>query len=265
MADKSHTPEILRLTELLDKTPESRLFVPLAETYLASEQVDEAIQVLSEGIKFHPMFVAARVMLGKVYLEKGAIAEAKEQFEQVIEVAPYNIPSLKGLAAVFRNEGRQDEVKTLYTKILEIDPTDRAAIAFFEGAEDQAVDDNTAASGVESHDQQEPVFNSAEENKSAVEVHPDAVADAGQEEPHLTQTMAALYISQGLVQEAVEIYEKLLKQNPDDQASQLGLEAALQSLHGNEAEKEDQKTLSVEKKIERLQAWLETIQKNKRQ
>ncbi|MDC4226532.1 MAG: hypothetical protein MPW15_20355 [Candidatus Manganitrophus sp.] len=77
MSDKTISPEIVKLMDKMAQNPTSRLFVPLAEEYLKCDMVDEAIIVLVEGIKNHPSYVAARVMLGKIYLQKNQIPEAQ--------------------------------------------------------------------------------------------------------------------------------------------------------------------------------------------
>ncbi|MFQ5587329.1 MAG: tetratricopeptide repeat protein [Nitrospiria bacterium] len=255
MTDKSRSPEILRLTQSLEKNPESRLFVPLAEAYLQSEMPEEAVTVLSDGIQHHPMFVAARVMLGKIQHEKGALPEAKTQFEHVIGIAPSNIPSLKGLADISRKEGRKNEARDFYQRILEIDPTDKTAHTLLNELDAKESTGNTV------EDLPKLPEDSVAPEVTKQETTPSS--HAAEEEPHLTQTMASLYMTQGHFREAADIYENLLKQYPADPAIQEGLKTARQALHDTSAPEVPQ-PLSVEEKIERLQAWLETIQKHKR-
>ena len=71
------SPEIGKLTEKLQKDPSSKLFFPLAEEYIKCNMLEEAIIVLTDGLKTHPGFHAARVSLGKVYLQKGRAGEAR--------------------------------------------------------------------------------------------------------------------------------------------------------------------------------------------
>jgi tetratricopeptide (TPR) repeat protein len=125
MADKEFSPEIIKLMDKIAKNPTSRLFVPLAEEYLKSDMPDEAILVLVDGIKNHPTYVAARVMLGKIYLQKKQIAEAKKEFEQVIEVNPENILAGKKLTAIYQSEREIQKAFDLCKKILMIDPSDK--------------------------------------------------------------------------------------------------------------------------------------------
>lgn len=125
MADKALSPEIIKLMDKIAKNPTSRLFVPLAEEYLKSDMSDEAILVLAEGIKNHPTYVAARVMLGKIYLQKKQIAEAKNEFERVIEISPENILASKKLAVIYQGEGEVQRALDICKRILMVDPSDK--------------------------------------------------------------------------------------------------------------------------------------------
>lgn len=127
MSDKTISPEIVKLMDKITQNPTSRLFVPLAEEYLKCEMVDEAIIVLVEGIKNHPSYVAARVMLGKIYLQKSQIPEAQGEFEQVIAINPDNILAHKKLAMIYQGQGQLQRALEACKKVLIIDPSDKEA------------------------------------------------------------------------------------------------------------------------------------------
>ena len=69
--------DIEKLKERVDKDPNSKLFVPLAEEYKKEGMIEEAISVLLNGIERQPGYMSARVSLGKIYLEKGMMKEAR--------------------------------------------------------------------------------------------------------------------------------------------------------------------------------------------
>jgi len=127
MSDKIVSPEIVKLMDKMTQNPTSRLFVPLAEEYLKCQMVDEAVIVLVEGIKNHPTYVAARVMLGKIYLQKNQIPEAQAEFEQVIAINPENILAHKKLAMVYQGQGQTQKALEACKKVLMIDPSDKEA------------------------------------------------------------------------------------------------------------------------------------------
>lgn len=127
MSDKTISPEIIKLMDKMAQNPTSRLFVPLAEEYLKCEMIDEAVIVLVEGIKNHPSYVAARVMLGKIYLQKNQIPEAQTEFEQVIGINPDNILAHKKLAMIYQGQGKLQQALESCKKVLMIDPSDKEA------------------------------------------------------------------------------------------------------------------------------------------
>ena len=78
------TSEIAKLTERISKEPKSKLFVPLAEEYKKTGDIEMAIFVLLEGLKINPGYVTARSVLGKLLLEKGDLAGSQKEFEEVV-------------------------------------------------------------------------------------------------------------------------------------------------------------------------------------
>jgi len=118
------SPEIAKLSEKLQKDPSSKLFFPLAEEYIKCNMLEEAIMVLTEGLKIHPGFHAARVSLGKVYLQKGRVSEAKTEFEKVAVQNPDNLMAQKKLAFIYRDEGSVEKAQQICKTILLANPKD---------------------------------------------------------------------------------------------------------------------------------------------
>lgn len=105
------SPEIEKLTEKLSKDPKSKLFVPLAEEYLKIGMLDEAVMVLTEGLKHHPGFLTARVALGKIYLQREQPAEARTEFEAVLAANPDNLLAQRRLAQLYLNAGEAERAR----------------------------------------------------------------------------------------------------------------------------------------------------------
>lgn len=118
------SPEIIKLTEKMAKDPASTLFFPLAEEYRKCDMLDEAIILLTDGLKNHPNFLSARVSLGKIYLQKGLTPEAKSEFEKVIQSAPDNILAQKKLAMIYRDEGDREKAIESCGRLLLLNPND---------------------------------------------------------------------------------------------------------------------------------------------
>jgi tetratricopeptide (TPR) repeat protein len=119
--------EIERLKEKVDKDPNSKLFVPLAEEYKKAGMLDEAIGALMKGLERLPSYMSARVSLGKIYLEKGLLSEAGAEFEKVVNAIPDNLYAHKKLAEIYRALSEREKAVEEFRKVLKLNPTDEDA------------------------------------------------------------------------------------------------------------------------------------------
>lgn len=121
--------EIEEYTKKLLQSPESLVFVPLAETYRKNGLWDEAIEVCQQGLQFHPTYLSARVCLGRSYMEKKLYAEAQQEFKKVIELEPNNIMARGFLANIYMLQNQYTEAMQECEIVLAINP-DHVAIQF---------------------------------------------------------------------------------------------------------------------------------------
>jgi tetratricopeptide (TPR) repeat protein len=116
--------EIERLKERVDKDPNSKLFVPLAEEYKKIGMLDEAIETLSEGLKRYPSYMSAHVSLGKIYLDKGMLDEASAEFEKVVNTIPDNLYAHRKLAEIYRELSLKEKAIEEFKKVIKLNPLD---------------------------------------------------------------------------------------------------------------------------------------------
>lgn len=119
--------DIERLKEKVEKDPNSKLFVPLAEEYKKAGMTDEAIDVLIRGLERQPEYLSARVSLGKIYIEKGMLNEAKGEFEKVTLTIPDNLFAHKKLAEIYRDLGDRERAGKAFRTVLKLNPMDEWA------------------------------------------------------------------------------------------------------------------------------------------
>lgn len=119
--------EIAKLSERFSKDPKSRIFVQLADAYRKNGMIDEALDVLKQGLKFHPQYPLAHLIMGRCYFDKRLYAQAKESFETVIKFDPQNIVALRTLVQVTENLKDDAGLITAYKGLLAVDPTDTGA------------------------------------------------------------------------------------------------------------------------------------------
>ena len=116
--------EIEKLRVRVEKDPNSRLFLPLAEEYRKSGLLDEAISVILRGLERQPGYTSARVALGRIYIEKDMIDEAKSEFEAVVKAIPDNLFAHKKLADIYRDAGETEKAVAEYETVIRLNPSD---------------------------------------------------------------------------------------------------------------------------------------------
>lgn len=131
--------EIERLKEKIEKDPNSKLFVPLAEEYKKARMYDEAIDALIKGLERQPAYLSARVSLGKIYIERGMFADAMAEFEKVIAAIPENLYAHKKLAEIYRELGDKDKAMREFRTVLKLNPLDEWAATSLSSLEKEPV------------------------------------------------------------------------------------------------------------------------------
>ena len=182
--------EIKHLQERYDKTPESRIFAPLADACRKNGDVDKAIELCEAGLERYPDYASAHVILGKCFYDKGATERSRAEFERVIEIDPENMVALKFMGDILMSEGDRDGATSNYRRILAIDPTNEEVSGTLEGLENEF---------------REKEIDLSDRKK---------IKSAGQPGELATMTLAGIYTAQGYYNKALKIYEEILEAEP---------------------------------------------------
>lgn len=126
------SPEIEKLSEKLQKDPNSKVFFNLAEEYYKAGMLDEALTVLSPGLKANPNYLSAKVLLGKIYSDQQKTKESKEVFEQILKINPDNIIANKKLSTIYFNESLYQEAENCCNQILFFNARDTEALTLLQ-------------------------------------------------------------------------------------------------------------------------------------
>ena len=176
-----------------EREPASRAFLPLAEEFRRLGRLAESEKVCRRGLQRHPHYHSARVLLGRTLLELDRLEEAATEFRAVLESEPQNLLAGRLLAGIYRNQGRWAEALETFRKLQTFYPDDadvRAQVYQLErGPEEES--GGRAPAG-----------------RLALSAQ-DALA---------TNTLAEIYLGQGLLDRAVAVYENMLRADPDNQA-----------------------------------------------
>lgn len=215
MAALEHTASMLGkiagYIEILSRDPRSTVFVSLAEAYRQMGLLDDAIEVARNGVQTLPRFSPGYTTLGRIHAQRGELPEADAAFSRANEIDPANVPALKGLARVCGMKGDKTRARTLLEQALRLQPDDAtigkmlAALAIPTSEKLSAVAETKPIPGGEVAETSE---------------YDDRQA------PIATATIAEIYVKQGLLAKALQVYRDLLKANPGSAS----LEARYQEL-----------------------------------
>jgi len=213
--------KIATYTEILAKDPRSTVFVALADTYRKIGMLDDAREIAQRGTSGMPNFSPGYAVLGRIYAQQGELGQAAVAFEKALAIEQTSLPALKGLARIRFRQSYPDQAQALLEKVLELSPEDEIAkkllssIGAKGGAQPKTFIENE--SGAAKY--------GAGESK-------DTIPAAQQAEPMATETLGDLYLAQGLLQEAAQVYRVLLASDSDNQSLREKLVRTKQQLDG---------------------------------
>ena len=240
----------------------SRSFIPIAEEYMKSGMFDEAIAVLKEGLQTYPNYLGARVSLGKAYLEKGMIHEAIREFEFVVQLSPDNLFAHRKLVSLYKDLERFDDAIKGCETLLIFNPKDKETAELLSNLMVEKMKEGTeTGETVEKGKPLSPIrqegvkidFTSAWEVETEREKEQEKEQEKVEDEL-VTETMGDLYVAQGEIGKGMDIYRRILEREPENRSIREKLRGS--SIQSSVSEKERQ--------IERLQDFLEVVQRNKR-
>ncbi|MGA1791447.1 MAG: tetratricopeptide repeat protein [bacterium] len=239
MAEKTDTKSIKRYIKLLEKRYRknvgSHLFFPLADAYTTAQMYDAAEALLREGLSYHPKYCSAKALLGEILLRRGNLKDAQEELEQVVQMVPENAMAHKLLLETYQKigskEGQEKEMRILQminrqkASAEDIALITKPVLETQSGTSEPVMAKETTSDKTKIKDLSEIV---KEQKKRPLDTK-EISEEMPQKKPYMplakeedqteiiTATLAELYFNQGFIDKAIDIYRKLLDQNPDNQ------------------------------------------------
>ena len=219
----------------------SRTFLPLAEEYRRMGRLREAEKVCREGLQRHPNYHSARVLLGRTLLDLERAPEAAAEFRVVLEAEPQNLLAGRLLAGIHRAQGSWGEALEIFRRLQAFYPDDaevRSQVYQLERGPEEETDP----------------------------VPPEAKRPDGRD-TFATNTLAEIYLGQGLVDRALAVYENMQRADPDNAAIRrriseiLGAEPAAPAPAASPRSSPPATGDPRRRVIRRLESWLIGIQK----
>ena len=119
------SPLFLKYQTDYEKNPRSRVFAPLAETYRKLGMTDKAMEILSQGIRFHPGYVMGYLGLAFCYFDLRQFTLAYNTLRPLVETSRDNIRLQKLFADVCLELNYKQEALDTYKYLLFINPRDK--------------------------------------------------------------------------------------------------------------------------------------------
>jgi len=201
--ESTATAAIRRYEDRLAKDPASLAFAPLADLYRKTGRIAEAVALCRKGLRHVPHYMTARLVLAKTLLAAGDLDAALAELNAIRAASPLDVQCHRLLAEVQRRRGDIDaSVQHLETAV-KLDPSDRdsrAALRLLRVA---------PASGSEG-----------------------GVARVLRDDTFATVTFGTICLEQGLIEEAADVFRRLVKKDPTDHRARDGLDRALRAKSG---------------------------------
>lgn len=225
----------------------------------------EALRILRDGLRRHPGLGSGHVVRGWVYVDQGDSSDAEAAFRTARAVDPHNVAALRGLGEILADRGALGEALEVFRTLLSLDPLDEdlpgRVAALAEAAEAIAAADAMAPtaealSPPRPWEDSEAVAEELDWDAAALQADQSRVSQAGEpvetiasletartsrdvpsfapplgEDALVTMTMGDIFLRQGLLDEAEDVYRRLLDRDPESPVLRGKLEK-VQALRG---------------------------------
>jgi tetratricopeptide (TPR) repeat protein len=196
--DPAASSAIRRYEERLAKDPGSLAFAPLADAYRKAGRTREAIRLCRDGLERFPEYATARLILAKSLLDEGDAEAALVEVRVVLDRNGTDAQAHRLAGELERRRGRLDTAMTHLRQAAALDPSDRESRVLLEVLE----------AGGKAH-----------EGSTLERLLTD--------DTFATMSFATVCLEQGLVDEAAQIFLRLLRKDPDHLQARRKLEEAL--------------------------------------
>ncbi len=216
-----------KLQKICDQNPTSILFARLADGLLQQGEVARAIEICRRGLRYRPSYTAGHVVMGKCYHAAGHYEEARLAFQRVLQLDAGHLAAHWYMGKIALQAGRDDLALKYFEQAHVRDPFSPELIEQIrelKGEEVEEEQDNDPESGDHGVVSESEAFDQAlleedsEDDLDTLVTSLKREPKSGGEAPVIaTKTLADLYASQGLIQEAIAVLEQVVAREPDNE------------------------------------------------
>jgi tetratricopeptide (TPR) repeat protein len=199
--DQAIVSAIRRQEERLARDPTSLAFAQLADLYRKAGRTREAVALCRDGLTRYPLYTTARLILAKALAGDGQLAPALSELRVILDLSPRDVQCHRLAAEVHRRLGHIDDAVHHLETAAELDPGDRESRALL----------------------------------SLLRAAPPPPGEAGglaralSDATFTTIAFGSLCLEQGCVEEAVQVFSRILRKDPDHRDARDRLEQALRA------------------------------------
>lgn len=178
--------KIAAYTEILQKDPNSTIFVSLSEAYRKLGQLADARRIVEAGLERHQDFSPGHIVLARILCQQSDYPASDAAFSKALELDGNSLAGLVGYARLLVLTDEIEKARELLLTARSLSPAD-------------------------------PVINKFLNSLPAAENEEETAAESSEmSAPLISETLADLYMKQGLPDKALEIFRELLRNDPDD-------------------------------------------------
>ncbi|HVO10526.1 MAG TPA: tetratricopeptide repeat protein [Vicinamibacteria bacterium] len=251
------------LRRRLERDPASRLFAQLAEEHRKAGDHGEAIRIARAGLAVHPVYPSARLTLGRALLESGDAAAARVELEEALRQAPDNILASRFLGQTLEALGDVAAAVRQYRATLQMTPADQELAAHVREltsppSEPLAPPPLPLQPAAPPPAPAGPPAVAAGAGPSPSPPAMAAEASGGTAAPFSSSTLAELYLRQGLSAQALEVYRRVVAEDPGNERARRRIAEIEGSLAGDAVQA---RRRAIERAIAELEALLGVIRR----
>ncbi len=205
----------------------SLYFYPLAVYYFNARKFDVAYQILLDGIQSFPRYCLALLKIGEILVNEGSYESAVFYLETAVNIEKTCEPALELLALCYEKTNNLKKAKAIYEKLVFLGN---------EGAKTRLIE--LAGRLKPEKKEIESIVDELGEGGKIPRIELEEDEEENAEEEEATITLAKLYEKQGYINDAIDVYKKILKREPDNVEAKEALERLLNDVGLEEGEKE---------------------------
>ena len=113
---------IAKCRKIMEQDPNSQIFAALAEAFRRKGDLDQAFRICQNGLKIHPSYGSAHIVMAKINLDRGLYDWAEAEIRKAAELDGNSRPVELLLAEIHIYKGEFRNAVKLLKRLHEIDP-----------------------------------------------------------------------------------------------------------------------------------------------